>query len=326
LEVPTLDESTQAALSSRFEWIGSTDNPVHLPATASGEDYRRAVDILAQGGIDSLIVVHAARLGGDPDDVVSGLAASMAARSRPVVSVCLGRETQVGRPWFAFPEEAARALAHVVRYSEWRAREDGRVRSFDDADPERAAELVRERLKRGVAWLDPESAHNLLKAYGIPLAGLRQSSSTAEVVATERLRATDPSRQREEPAYEMLIGVLHDPAFGPVIACGTGGALLEVVGDVSVRVAPLTDVDVHEMVRSLQSFQLLDGKRGAPRVAVEALEEILTRVSALVESHPEVAEMDLNPVLVTSDGATVLDARVRLEAPRPALPLSARRS
>jgi acyl-CoA synthetase (NDP forming) len=123
---------------------------------------------------------------------------------------------------------------------------------------------------------------------------------------------------------EMLVGVVHDEQFGAVVACGAGGTAVELVKDVQVRITPLTDLDASEMIRSLRTFPLLDGWRGAPTANVPALEDVLLRVSAMVENHPEVAELDLNPVVVLPDGAVVVDARVRVERPAPARPLGAR--
>jgi acyl-CoA synthetase (NDP forming) len=96
--------------------------------------------------------------------------------------------------------------------------------------------------------------------------------------------------------------------------------------DVAVRITPLTDMEASEMVRSLVTFPLLDGYRGAPKADVPALEGVLLRFSAMVENHPEIAEMDCNPVMVLTDGAVVVDARVRVEQPAPPQPLSARRT
>jgi acyl-CoA synthetase (NDP forming) len=126
---------------------------------------------------------------------------------------------------------------------------------------------------------------------------------------------------------EMLVGVVHDPSFGPVVACGAGGTAVELLRDVQVRITPMTDADAAAMVRSLATFPLLGGYRGAPPADVPALEDLLLRVGAMVEAHPEVAELDLNPVMVLprGQGAVVVDARVRVEAAPPPLPLAARR-
>ncbi len=126
-----------------------------------------------------------------------------------------------------------------------------------------------------------------------------------------------------EGGVEMLVGVAHDPLFGPVVACSAGGTAVELVRDVAVRLAPLTDVDAREMIRSLKTFPLLDGFRGAPKADVAALEEVVLRVSELVEAHAEIAEMDCNPVMVLASGALVVDARVRVAEGPPPRPIAA---
>jgi acyl-CoA synthetase (NDP forming) len=116
-----------------------------------------------------------------------------------------------------------------------------------------------------------------------------------------------------ESGQEMIVGVNRDPALGPLVLVGLGGSLVEVLGDVAVRIAPLTDDDVAEMLASLKSYRLLTGFRGAPPLDAEALRQVLHRVSALVDDVDEVVEMDLNPVFVLAQGAIVADARIRLQ-------------
>jgi len=126
---------------------------------------------------------------------------------------------------------------------------------------------------------------------------------------------------------EMLVGVTNDPIFGPVLVCGAGGVLVELLKDLSVRLTPITDRDATDMVASLKTFPLLMGYRGGARQDIAKLEEIVLRVGALVEDLPEVAELDLNPVMVLPEGrgVRVVDARIRLAVARPALPLGAKR-
>ena len=118
---------------------------------------------------------------------------------------------------------------------------------------------------------------------------------------------------------EMLVGVVHDPQFGPVVACGAGGVQVELLKDVSVRLSPLANEDAAEMVRELKTYPLLTGFRGSAPADVSALEEGLLRVSAMVEDLPQIAELDCNPFVVQETGATILDARIRVTAvePRP---------
>jgi acyl-CoA synthetase (NDP forming) len=116
-----------------------------------------------------------------------------------------------------------------------------------------------------------------------------------------------------EPGAEILVGVVHDAVFGPVVVCGAGGTSVELLKDTAAAVTPLTDLDAHNLVTSLRTYPLLDGWRGAPKADVPALEEMLLRVSALVEAHPEIAELDLNPVIVGARGAIAVDVRVRVQ-------------
>jgi acyl-CoA synthetase (NDP forming) len=119
---------------------------------------------------------------------------------------------------------------------------------------------------------------------------------------------------------EILIGVVSDDVFGPVVACGAGGIQAEILKDVSVGISPLTRHDAREMIRSLAVFPLLTGHRGSPEADIAALEDLVLRISALVDAHHEVAELDLNPVLATERGAVVVDARLRLQSAAPPRP------
>ena len=123
-----------------------------------------------------------------------------------------------------------------------------------------------------------------------------------------------------EGGVELLIGVVGDAVFGPVVACGAGGVQAELLKDVSVRLSPLARRDAGEMLRSLAIYPLLTGYRGAPPVDIAKLEGVLLRLSAMVESHLAIAELDLNPVVATEDEALIVDARVRIESPPPAHP------
>ena len=80
-----------------------------------------------------------------------------------------------------------------------------------------------------------------------------------------------------------------------------------------MRITPLTKLDAHEMIRALRTFPLLDGYRGAPRCNVDAIEDVLLRLSVMVEAHPEIVELDFNPLIATADGVVIVDARVRVE-------------
>jgi acyl-CoA synthetase (NDP forming) len=125
-----------------------------------------------------------------------------------------------------------------------------------------------------------------------------------------------------EAGVELLVGVTHDDLFGPVVACAAGGTAAELLADASVRLAPLSERDVHEMPRALNTFPLLAGHRGAPPADLAALEDVLRRISALADDHPSIAELDCNPVVITPKGAAIVDMRVRVHPAPPRPPVA----
>jgi len=111
---------------------------------------------------------------------------------------------------------------------------------------------------------------------------------------------------------ELVAGIVHDPLFGSLVMVGLGGVHTELFADRAFRLVPLTDRDAGRMWRSLRAAPLLTGYRGSPRVNTAAVEDLLLRLGRLAEELPEVAELDLNPVLVSADGIVVVDAKLRL--------------
>ena len=123
-----------------------------------------------------------------------------------------------------------------------------------------------------------------------------------------------------EGGAELLAGVVQDPVFGPLVAFGPGGVLAELIGEANTRIAPLTDVDARELVLSGKAGRLVRGFRG-PAADAAALIDLVHRLSQLADDLPEVAELDLNPVIALPDGCVAVDARVRIRKPeRPAAP------
>lgn len=117
---------------------------------------------------------------------------------------------------------------------------------------------------------------------------------------------------------EVMVGMTRDPLFGPLISFGLGGIHVEILGDVQFRVAPLTDRDATEMVRTIKGYRLLTGYRGQPAVDLNAVDDVLLRISHLVEAIPEISELDLNPVFAMPEGqgCRIVDARIRIELPQ----------
>jgi acyl-CoA synthetase (NDP forming) len=114
---------------------------------------------------------------------------------------------------------------------------------------------------------------------------------------------------------ELLAGVVQDPVFGPLVAFGPGGVLAELIGEAQIRIAPITDADAADLVQSGKAGRLVSGFR-APASDAGALVELVHRLSRLADDVPEVAELDLNPVIGLEEGCVAVDARIRLRRPQ----------
>jgi acyl-CoA synthetase (NDP forming) len=151
--------------------------------------------------------------------------------------------------------------------------------------------------------LGDESA--VVKAYDemMAAANSKQPGSKIEGVSVQNMAT---------PGIEVIVGVSRDPQFGPVLMFGIGGILVELLKDVSFRIAPITRRDANEMIKEIKGFPLLEGYRGSEQANIEALEDILLKVSELAANTPEIKEMDLNPVFARRDDAIAVDARIIL--------------
>ncbi|HET7567767.1 MAG TPA: GNAT family N-acetyltransferase [Gaiellaceae bacterium] len=257
-------------------------------------------------------------------------------------------------PAFAYPEAAARALGRAAERGDWLRREAGTLPELE-VDREAAEAVVAEALEAdGDGWLEPEQARRLLEAYGLPVVPERVVGSTDEAVAAaaelgfpvvvksaaagahktesggvalnladeaevraaaERIGAPLLVQPMIRGGAELLAGAVEDPVFGPLVAFGPGGVLAELIGQAQFRIAPLTDVDARELVRSGKAGRLVAGFRGAPPADEEALVDLLLRLSRLASDVAELAELDLNPVLALPARCVAVDARVRIAKP-----------
>jgi acetyl-CoA synthetase (ADP-forming) len=115
------------------------------------------------------------------------------------------------------------------------------------------------------------------------------------------------------PGTEVIVGAIKDPQFGPAIMFGLGGIFVEVLKDVTFRVAPVTEDEAAEMISEVKAYPLLKGYRNTPPADLKAITKIIVNTSRLVMDHPEIKELDLNPVMVYEKGAKTVDARMILE-------------
>ena len=114
------------------------------------------------------------------------------------------------------------------------------------------------------------------------------------------------------PGIELIVGIHHEPAFGPLVLFGLGGIAAELTRDSAVMVPPLTDVDVEQLLRSLRGSPLLFGYRNLPPVDAAALGDLVARIARLAVDLDEVADLDCNPVIASPEGVVIVDAKLRV--------------
>jgi acyl-CoA synthetase (NDP forming) len=382
LSVPQLADSTRSRLASFLPASASVTNPVDMIASATPDQFRRAVEtVLGAAEVDSAIVIFISVGVSTAGDVAraigEGVAAARAAgeKKKPVLVCVMAEGGHAGSlpacgetiPVYAFPESAGRALGKISAYSEWRAAPAGVIPDFDDIAPAKAREICAKALdERGAGWLSADETRAVLETMGLALPpggtaktadeAVRRARAIGFPVAVKlasrsivhkteiggvRLNISDEnfvrgafeeirSRLAQEgkldamdgvtvqpmirDGVEVMVGVASDPLFGPLIAFGLGGIHVEILGDVRFRITPLTDRDAAEMVREIRGYRLLEGYRGHPPGDVEAIQNVLLRVSRLVEEVPEIGELDLNPLfaLPPGKGCAIADARIRV--------------
>ena len=147
------------------------------------------------------------------------------------------------------------------------------------------------------------SADEVRKAFEEIVAAVKKAEPKARIdgVAVQKMAPT---------GTEVIVGMSKDPQFGPVLMFGLGGIFVEVLKDVAFRIVPLEPRDARQMVREIKGFPVLEGVRGQPPADLAALEGLILNVSAFVEAHPEIEELDLNPVFAYADGVIAVDARI----------------
>ena len=118
-----------------------------------------------------------------------------------------------------------------------------------------------------------------------------------------------------DPGVELIVGVRRDPSFGPCIVVGLGGVFTEVLDDVAIRLAPVSDETAFAMLDELRGSRLLAGARGGPAVDRAAVVDLIVRLASLAMARPDILEVDLNPVVASTDGAVAVDALVVVAAP-----------
>ncbi|HWC33528.1 MAG TPA: GNAT family N-acetyltransferase [Mycobacteriales bacterium] len=373
LDLPELSRGLRDRLATVLPAHAATSNPVDTTAGGGPAELAECARMMADSGeVDSVIVIHASLASTDRDAVAAALAEIHA--SCPVLAVFLGSPTspdalrqqagEGGVPCFAYPEEAARALASVTDYAAWRRLPHPPQRPVS-APSAKARRMVRDFLADHPegGWLDTHVAAGLLEASRIPVVRTVPVGSVAEAVTVAAKlgypvvvkaaagtilhrtelggvfvgvrsvigvrRAFKSIRAQWGPdcpvviqpmasrGVETAVGMIQDPSVGPVVMAAMGGIATDLLADRSFRLPPLSLADAKAQIAALRGSPLLSGYRGAEVCDTKALAEILRRVGDLALGLPELAELDLNPVVVSPEGALALDVKIRLAPSAP---------
>lgn len=377
LELAAFSAATRRDLERLLPDEATVGNPLDLIASAPPERLRAALRVLiADRGVDAVLVIFVTPIMIDVYKIARAITGAVAGTSKTVLSCFMGKRRtrealdELARariPVYAFPEEAAHALAALYRYRKLRSRPAGRTVTFE-VDRPRAIRAVERARRQRRSSLSEEEVEAVLSAYGFPLAASRIVSSAAEAIEASRelgfpvvlkaLSSTLPHKsdvggvrvdlrnadevgsafadlrsrlRRRAPdlrlqvqkmvpgGREVILGVMQDPQFGPLLLFGLGGVWVEVLRDVSVRIHPITDADAREMVRSIRGLPILEGARGGKPVDLGLVEQALLRLSQLVSDVEAIAELDLNPFIVSEkrEDCRVVDARITLSRLHP---------
>ena len=326
LTVADVDATTRSALRTVLPPHAGLANPIDVTAAAEPDMYARAIELVgADASVDTVVVIYIMPIATDPDPIIAAIARGAATipTSKPVLTVIMNVErvpaalhtASRGRlPVYAYPEDAACALADVATIL---CAAGIRCAAAEEAAPGEVT-AVAERL--GYPLVAKAIAPGLLHKSDVGGVAIDLRSANDLAAAVARMRERIPQltgvllQRYVAGGIEALVGVANDSIFGPLIVCGLGGVLVELLRDVAYRLPPVTDVDANDMLDALRLAPLLAGYRGAPPGDRAALSDLIQRLSALVEVVPEVVALDLNPikVLTPGEGVVVVDARLQL--------------
>lgn len=261
-------------------------------------------------------LARAARYGewlGKPKGTIPKIKGIRRAKAEKLIDRAMTRSAS--RPLWLSPEEIADLLnCYGINFSETivgKTAEDAAASAskigFPVAVKLASASIVHKTDVDGVR-LDLESEAEVIEAFNQIRSKLTEIGRDKEMggVAVQRM---------VKGGVEAIAGVTQDPSFGPLLMFGTGGIYAELMQDVAVRLHPLTDVDARELVNAVKMAKLFEGFRGSPPADTKAVEDLLLRLSALIEDAPQIAELDFNPVKVMprGHGCWVVDARIMLK-------------
>jgi acetate---CoA ligase (ADP-forming) len=371
MDMPDLTPETIAELKKFCPPEASFSNPMDMVAGAGAKEYKMTLEALKKDErFDSILTIFIPPVLCDQLEVTQNIVEALSDTDKSVYACMLGYGDSTigiehmkknGIPVYIFPEAIAKTLATISAYNTWLKRPQGQFFTYD-VDIDRVKNIIKNTLKGKDGAIVGDEALEILRAYGIPVAGYHYANSLEEALSIAHevsypvvMKIASPAvlhkteaggvivdlrsdeemknafaelkkrvgelkngehfsvaiQQMVSGSVETIIGMTTDPSFGPLMMFGLGGIYVEVMKDVAFRINPLTDQDAKEMIKSLRSYPLLTGFRGAPPVDLAYIEETLLRLSQLVRDIDCFSEVDINPFIVSPDrdNCRAVDAR-----------------
>jgi acetyltransferase len=305
-----LSDQTIQTLNDFLPPFWSRSNPVDLLGDAKADQYAAAVEALIKDpNNDGLLIILTPQATAEPTATAARLKSLISTRQKPIFACWMGGNAMAkaesilnasGIPTFTHPDAAARAFCLMAQYSS-NLRVLYETPVLLTGSPEeilrKRVETVLSKLREaGRIALTEAEAKRVLSSYGIPVVETRTTKS-------------------KEEAVELILGKRIDPNFGPILFFGAGGPLAEVWSDRAIGLPPLNATLAKRLMERTRIYAALNGAIGRLQVDLDALEKVLIRFSQLVAEQPLIKEIDVNPLLASSGGATALDARMILSTP-----------
>jgi acetate---CoA ligase (ADP-forming) len=378
LNLAQLSDYTVAKLRPQLSPAASLRNPIDIIGDADHTRYLTAVrEVIEDPNVDGVIVIMAPAAVNDPLETAKVMPQAIHGVDKPLLCAFMGLTEIVpgvnylrenGIPNYAFPEEAVRAMASMVKFGNLKTL-DKKLRTGKtfEVDRDAASQTIAAKLgdqKR--VYLPQAEAGEILRAYGFPLlpsflierpdqieeaaakvglpvvmkimspdivhkvdAGgvklkIGSVAEAKEVFAQIMSNAHNYNPQARlqgvlmeklaKRGVEVIIGATRDPKFGPICMFGLGGTFVEVFKDVTFRLAPMWEISADIMIRQIKAYEVLKGLRGLPPWDIDAVKDCILRLSQMVTDHPQIAEIDINPLIVLpqGQGCVVADSRILL--------------
>lgn len=374
LQMAEMGPTTVAKLKEKLPPTANFSNPIDVIGDAQHDRYEHAIrSVIAEPNVDGVLILLTPQAMTEAE-ATAKILVDVDKESDKTIAACFMGHADVEAgvkvlkehhiPFYAFPEEAANALAAMDRYQQWLHRVRTGVKHYK-ADRQAVDAVIEKALKAQQKFLPINQSMDIFSSYEFPVlpwafvrtaedaweqavkigfpvvmkvvsqqiihkvdvGGVRLNLNSAEDVQNsfrdimavgEKLKAKIDGvfMQRMAPkGREVILGMKRDPHFGPILMFGLGGIYVEALKDVTFRVAPIRELSANDMLKSIRAFKLLEGVRGEPPADLDAIAECLKRLSQLSCDHPEIDEIDINPLMVYGEGkgAGVIDARIILK-------------